>query len=102
MYNTKPSLTLTIVLKHQPLARISSATTSWSDVMVLLLGLLVLIHGLDGYGLYEPHEGHFGGVAREMLLRGDWITPHLNGSPYLNKPPLLPSSSLCHRFPGSA
>ncbi|NEQ08882.1 MAG: glycosyltransferase family 39 protein [Moorea sp. SIO4E2] len=77
------------MLKHQPLARISSATTSWSDVMVLLLGLLVLIHGLGGYGLYEPHEGHFGGVAHEMLLRGDWITPHLNGSPYLNKPPLL-------------
>jgi 4-amino-4-deoxy-L-arabinose transferase-like glycosyltransferase len=24
-----------------------------------------------------------------MVLRGDWITPTLNGAPYLNKPPLL-------------
>ncbi|WP_228061017.1 MULTISPECIES: ArnT family glycosyltransferase [unclassified Coleofasciculus] len=45
--------------------------------------------GLGNYAFYEPHEGHFGGVAYEMLLRGDWITPTLNGSPYLNKPPLL-------------
>src|SRR5947208_2973944 len=56
----------------------------------LLLGLLILMtHGIGGYALYEPHEAHFAGVAREMLLRGDWITPYLNGDHYLNKPPLL-------------
>ncbi len=48
-----------------------------------------MVWGLGSYGLYEPHEGHFAGVGREMLRTGDWITPHLNGSPYLNKPPLL-------------
>jgi 4-amino-4-deoxy-L-arabinose transferase-like glycosyltransferase len=48
-----------------------------------------MVWGIGSYGLYEPHEGHFAGVGREMLLRGDWVTPHLNGSPYLNKPPLL-------------
>ena len=41
------------------------------------------------YGLYEPHEGHFAGVGREMVLSGDWITPRLDGAPYLNKPPLF-------------
>jgi len=45
--------------------------------------------GLGMYGLYEPHESHFAMVGREMVLRGDWITPYLNGAPYLNKPPLL-------------
>jgi 4-amino-4-deoxy-L-arabinose transferase-like glycosyltransferase len=56
----------------------------------LLAGIFFCLSwGLGNYGLYEPHEGHFAGVGREMLLRGDWITPHLNGSPYLNKPPLL-------------
>jgi 4-amino-4-deoxy-L-arabinose transferase-like glycosyltransferase len=56
-----------------------------------LLGLIfaLLLWGLGSYGLYEPHEGHFAGVAFEMVTRGDWITPHLNGAPYLNKPPLL-------------
>ncbi len=62
---------------------------SWTDVATLALTLLVLTFGLSTYAFYEPHEGHFGGVAREMLLRGDWVTPSLNGAPYLNKPPLL-------------
>lgn len=59
------------------------------DVLVLGAALAVLLLGLGDYGLYEPHEGHFAGVAREMLLREDWVTPYLNGAPYLNKPPLL-------------
>lgn len=62
---------------------------SWLDIVTLSAALVVLTFGLGEYGLYEPHEGHFAGVAREMVLRGDWITPTLNGAPYLNKPPLL-------------
>jgi 4-amino-4-deoxy-L-arabinose transferase-like glycosyltransferase len=61
----------------------------WPDALVLGGSLFVLLWGLGSYGLYEPHEGHFAGVGREMLLSGDWVTPHLNGSPYLNKPPLV-------------
>ncbi|MDJ0568475.1 MAG: glycosyltransferase family 39 protein [Pleurocapsa sp. MO_192.B19] len=61
----------------------------WIDVSILLLALIVTLLGIGSYGLYEPHEGHFAMVGQEMLLRDDWITPHLNGSPYLNKPPLL-------------
>ena len=59
------------------------------DVLILILALAFMILGIGNYGLYEPHESHFAMVAREMLLRGDWITPHLNGAAYLNKPPLL-------------
>ncbi|MEM8602411.1 MAG: glycosyltransferase family 39 protein [Cyanobacteria bacterium P01_H01_bin.121] len=62
---------------------------AWLDWLILGLGLWLLTSGLGQYGLYEPHEGHFAGVAYEMLLRHDWVTPHLNGAPYLNKPPLL-------------
>ncbi|WP_017662252.1 ArnT family glycosyltransferase [Baaleninema simplex] len=62
---------------------------AWGDGVILIAALAILAIGLGSYGLYEPHEGHFAGVAREMVLRGDWITPTLNGSPYLNKPPLL-------------
>jgi 4-amino-4-deoxy-L-arabinose transferase-like glycosyltransferase len=61
----------------------------WIDGVVLFAALILLTYGLEKYGLFEPHEGHFAGVAREMILRGDWVTPTLNGSPYLNKPPLL-------------
>ena len=61
----------------------------WIDISVLLLALTITLQGIGSYGLYEPHEGHFAMVGREMIWRNDWITPHLNGSPYLNKPPLL-------------
>lgn len=61
----------------------------WVDISILLLALIVTLWGIGSYGLYEPHEGHFAMVGREMVWRDDWITPHLNGSPYLNKPPLL-------------
>ena len=61
----------------------------WIDVSILLLALIVTLLGIGSYGLYEPHEGHFAMVGREMIWRNDWITPYLNGSPYLNKPPLL-------------
>ncbi len=48
------------------------------DALVLALALAAMLWGLGAYGLYEPHEGHFGGVSREMLQSGHWITPHLN------------------------
>ncbi|MDJ0571566.1 MAG: glycosyltransferase family 39 protein [Pleurocapsa sp. MO_192.B19] len=61
----------------------------WLDFAILLGTLILCLLGIGSYGLYEPHEGHFAMVGQEMLWRNDWITPHLNGSPYLNKPPLL-------------
>jgi 4-amino-4-deoxy-L-arabinose transferase-like glycosyltransferase len=61
----------------------------WIDSLLLFAALLLLTFGIGQYGLFEPHEGHFAGVAREMVLRNDWVTPTLNGAPYLNKPPLL-------------
>jgi 4-amino-4-deoxy-L-arabinose transferase-like glycosyltransferase len=36
--------------------------------------------------LLEPDEGRNAEVAREMLVSGDWITPHYNSFPYLDKP----------------
>jgi 4-amino-4-deoxy-L-arabinose transferase-like glycosyltransferase len=61
----------------------------WMDGVLLFAAFILLTYGLEKYGLFEPHEGHFAGVAREMILQGNWVTPTLNGAPYLNKPPLL-------------
>lgn len=59
------------------------------DILILFVTFSIITFGIGAYGLYEPHEGHFTMVGQEMILREDWLTPHLNGDRYLNKPPLL-------------
>lgn len=70
-------------------AGLNREPASWRDALLLAAILILSLIGIGGYGLYEPHEAHFAGVGREMVTRGDWITPHLNGDRYLTKPPLL-------------
>jgi len=41
-----------------------------------------------GMPLLDPDEGLYASIAQEMLQRGDWVIPHVNGLPYLEKPPL--------------
>jgi 4-amino-4-deoxy-L-arabinose transferase-like glycosyltransferase len=56
-------------------------------LVALLFGVLVSIH-LGRPGFFD-NEGRYAEVAREMLLRRDLVTPTLNFSLFLNKPPLL-------------
>jgi 4-amino-4-deoxy-L-arabinose transferase-like glycosyltransferase len=41
-----------------------------------------------GMPLFDPDEGLYASIAREMVQGGDWVIPHVNGLPYLEKPPL--------------
>ena len=37
----------------------------------------------------DPPEGLHAAIAREMARLGDWVTPHVNGVRYFDKPPLF-------------
>jgi len=53
-----------------------------------LLCLIACLLGTWGISLVDPDEVFYAGTAREMLQRGDALTPYLFGAPQFEKPPL--------------
>ena len=53
------------------------------------MGLVLFCYRLGVPGLMDPDEGRYAEIAREILLLRDWLIPHLNLFPYLEKPPLV-------------
>lgn len=59
------------------------------SVLILIVLPALLLYPTLSFHLLEPDEGRYAQIPKEMLNRGDWVVPHLQGKPYLDKPPLL-------------
>lgn len=60
------------------------------DLLILtsFFGTLFFIYALNR-PLQVPDGGRYAEIAREMITMGDYITPHINGIKYFEKPPLF-------------
>ncbi|OPY69127.1 MAG: Undecaprenyl phosphate-alpha-4-amino-4-deoxy-L-arabinose arabinosyl transferase [Syntrophorhabdaceae bacterium PtaU1.Bin034] len=56
--------------------------------VILVLAYILFVHGLGSISLWDPDEPRQVIMAQEMIDRGDYVRPYLNGLPYLEKPPL--------------
>ena len=57
--------------------------------LVLLLAGVVFLPRLGSVGLWDPWEPHYAEVARQMIVRGDYVHPYWENAYFFSKPVLL-------------
>ena len=56
--------------------------------IVVFFSLVVLFFNLGKRSFWEPDEGRYAEISREMVESGDWLTPRLNYIKHFDKPPI--------------
>lgn len=64
----------------------SITSLRWLLLLAIALGFFLNIHAVP---LFDLDEGAFSEATREMFLRGDFISPYLNGVPRFDKPAFI-------------
>ena len=64
------------------------AARSFAGWIVLAMAGLVFLPRLGSLGLWDPWETHYGEVAREMIVRDDYLYPHWEHAYFWSKPAL--------------
>ena len=54
-----------------------------------ILAAILYLPGLGRPALWEPDEGRYAEIAREMVISGDYVTPRDDFELYFEKPPLV-------------
>lgn len=60
----------------------------WAEggFVVLALGALLYLPTLGAFGFYDPWEGHYAEVARQMVWRDDWVSLFWENNWFWSKP----------------
>ncbi len=58
-------------------------------VLCVIIACALYLPRLGAAALWEPDEGRYAEIAREMLVSGDYITPRDDWVRYFEKPPLV-------------
>ena len=77
---------------HPPAAYSPTRHTNYSIGSIAIIGLLwvtIYLAGMFTPALLDDADSVHAEAAREMVLRHDWVTLHVNGIRYLEKAPLM-------------
>jgi 4-amino-4-deoxy-L-arabinose transferase-like glycosyltransferase len=66
----------------------SGRAERWLYLGLGLLLIIVAASALATRPLFNPDEGRYAEIPREMLASGDFVIPHIDGLAYIEKPPL--------------
>jgi len=68
---------------------------------LFFMGLFLFLFYIWAMPLIDPDEPRYASTARDMIINGNWIVPHFNGEPRINKPPLFYwTIALCYKIFG--
>ncbi len=57
-------------------------------ILILIASAIIFISGIGKTALVDPDEARYALISQNMIDRGNYLEPYIDGKPYFDKPPL--------------